>query len=100
MHRPGESEGVGVMALLQLGEQGVLKKAPRWQHGQAPGLVDHHQVAVIEQGARQHRHGRLLPGGPMPHELIPGLDQAIGPELLAVAPDLAGGKPLQPHPMV
>ena len=36
----------------------------------------------------------------MPHELIPGLDQAIGPELLAVAPDLPGGKPLQPHPMV
>ena len=48
MHRPGESEGVGVMALLQLGEQGVLKKAPRRQHGQAAGLVDHHQVAVIE----------------------------------------------------
>ena len=88
------------MALLQLGEQGVLEKAPRRQHGQTPGLVDHHQVAVIEQGARQHRHGRLLPGGPMPHELIPGLGPAIGPELLAVAPDLPGGEPLQPHPMV
>jgi len=33
----------------------------------------------------------------MPHELIPGLEPAIGPELLAVAPDLPGGEPLQPH---
>jgi hypothetical protein len=36
----------------------------------------------------------------MPGEAITGLQRPIGPELLAVAPDLPGGEPLLPPPEV
>jgi hypothetical protein len=36
----------------------------------------------------------------MPHQPITGGKHCIGPELLAVAPDLAGGEALLPHCLV
>ena len=94
MHRPGTGPEP-----LQLGQQRVLEQATGGQHRQAAGLVEHQQVAVVEQrGALgQHRHGGLLPGGPMPLQPIADTERPIGPELLAVPPDLAGHQPLAPH---
>ena len=97
MHGPGHAGGVAPVTPLQQAQHGVLEPAPGRQHGQAAGLVDHLQVAVVEEGAGQLRHGGLLPGGPLPGQPIGGCERPIGQEPAAIAVHLAGGDPPQPH---
>ncbi len=103
MHRAGDTtRGANHSPphpLLKLRQQRVHKEAAGWKDRKATGLVNDQQIAIVEddRALAEHRYSRFLPWGPEPNQPIACCKRRIGMELLAVAPDLTGGEPLDPH---
>ena len=96
MHGPGDPGRIALVSPLQQAQHGVLQPAAGGQHRQAGGLVEHHQITVVEHHRPHRRHGLLEPGGTMPGEPVARRQRRIQTQDLTVARDLPRHQPTAP----